>query len=155
MPSYYRDQDAPLPNRPRNVGVCFIVEIDGGVLIDTREDDGSQAFTGGTLEEGESVHEALARELSEETGLEIGDMTLLGVFSDPSRIVAYRDGAVHRLLSLAFVVTPKPGTRPRASDESLELRIVSRAELRDLAFWPAHRPIRDAYLAFDGDVFVA
>ena len=155
MPSYYRDPDAPTPNRPRKVGVCFIVEIDGGVLIDTREDDGSLAFTGGTLEEGESVHEALERELLEETGLTVGKVTPLGVFSDPSRIVAYANGAVHRVLSIAFVVTPEPGTRPRASEESLELRVVSRAELRDLPFWPAHRPIRDAYLEFDGSVVFA
>lgn len=154
LPSYYRDPDAPTPNRPRKVGVCFIVEIDRGVLIDMREDDGSLAFTGGTLEEDESVHEAVSRELFEETGLRVRGMTLLGVFSDPSRIVAYRDGAVHRVLSIAFIVTPKPGTPPRPSEESLELRIVSRAELRDLPFWPAHRPIRDAYLAFDGNVVV-
>lgn len=154
MPSYYRDPNAPTPNRSRKVGVCFIVEIDGGVLIDRREDDGSLAFTGGTLEEGESVQGALQRELFEETGLEVRELTPLGVFSDPSRIVAYADGAVQRVLSLAFVVTPMPGTRPRASEESLELRIVSRAELRDLPIWPAHRPIRDAYLAFDGKVVV-
>ena len=155
MPSYYRDPDAPTPNRRRKVGVCFIVEIDGGVLIDTREDDGSLAFTGGTLEEGESVYEALERELFEETGLKAGDVRPLGVFSDPSRIVSYADGAVHRVLSLAFIVTPEPGTQPHASEKSLELRIVSRAELRDLPFWPAHRPIRDAYLEFDGTVVVA
>ena len=62
MPSYYRDPDAPTPNRPLKVGVCFIVEIDGGVLSDRRRDDGSWAFTGGTLEDGESVEAALARE---------------------------------------------------------------------------------------------
>ncbi len=155
MPSYYRDPHAPAPNRPLKVGVCFIVEMDGGVLIDRREDDGSLAFTGGTLEEGESVHEALARELFEETGLEADRVTPLGVFSDPSRIVEYTDGSVHRVLSLAFVVTPRPGMRPRASEESLELRIVSRAELRELSLWPAHRPICDAYLDFDGTVVVA
>jgi 8-oxo-dGTP pyrophosphatase MutT (NUDIX family) len=155
MPSYYRDPDAPPPNRPRKTGVCFIVELDGGVLIDRREDDGSLAFTGGTLEEGESVREALERELIEETGLEVRSVIPLGVFSDPSRIVSYADGSVHRVLSLAFIVTPEPGPRPRASEESLELQIVSREELRDLPFWPAHRPIRDAYLGFDGNVVVA
>lgn len=135
--------------------MCFIVEIEGEVLIDRREDDGSLAFTGGTLEEGESVREALERELFEETGLAVGEVTPLGVFSDPSRIMTYTDGAVHRMLSLAFIVTPELGDRPRASGESLELRIVSRAELRDLPFWPAHRPIRDAYLKFDGNLVVA
>ncbi|MDQ3381013.1 MAG: NUDIX domain-containing protein [Actinomycetota bacterium] len=155
MPSYYRNPDAPTPNRPLKVGVCFIVEMDGGILVDRREDDGSLAFTGGTLEDGESVEDALARELFEETGLEVSSATFLGVFSDPTRIVAYRDGAVHRTLSLAFVVVPRPGTKPRISEESLELLVVSTDRLRELPFWPAHRPIRDAYLAFDGNVVVA
>lgn len=154
MPSYYRDPEAPTPNRPLKVGVCFIVEIDGGVLIDRRRDDGSWAFTGGTLEDGESVEDALARELFEETGLEVGRAAPLGVFSDPSRIVVYPDGSVYRVLSLAFVVTPRRGKKPRASDESLELSVVSSGQLRELSFWPAHRPIRDAYLSFDGNVVV-
>ncbi len=155
MPSYYRDPEAPTPNRPRKVGVCFIVEMEGGVLVDRREDDGSLAFTGGTLEEDESVEDALARELFEETGLEVLRATPLGVFSDPSRIIEYSDGSVHRVLSLAFVVVPRPGSKPRVSDESLELLVVSTDRLRELPLWPAHRPIRDAYLAFDGEVVVA
>jgi len=154
MPSYYRDPDAPTPNRPLKVGVCFIVEIDGGVLIDRRKDDGAWAFTGGALEDGESVSDALARELLEETGLEVDRVTPLGVFSDPSRIVAYPGGSVYRVLSLAFVVTPRAGTKPRVSDESLELSVVTADRLRELPIWPAHRPIRDAYLSFDRDVVV-
>jgi 8-oxo-dGTP pyrophosphatase MutT (NUDIX family) len=77
LPSYYRDPDAPTPNCPLKVGVCFIVEMDGGVFIDRREDDGSVAFTGGTTEDVESAREALARELLEETGLEVGAVTPL------------------------------------------------------------------------------
>jgi len=155
MPSWYRDRDAPHPNESRRAGVCFLVELDGGVLIDRRRDDGSLAFTGGALDEGEAVLDCLARELREETGLEVGHAALLGVFSDPTRVVSYPDGAVNRLLSVAFVVTPRPGAEPRTSDESLELLVVSRAELRDLPIWPAHQPIRDAYLAFDGTPVVA
>ena len=155
MPSYYRDPAAPTPNCPLKVGVCVIVEMDGGVLVDRREDDGSLAFTGGTLEDGELVEDAVARELFEETGLEVLSATFLGVFSDPTRIVAYRNGSVHRILSLAFVVVPRPGAEPRISNESLELSVMSRDRLRELSFWPAHRPIRDAYLAFDGNVVVA
>jgi len=155
MPSWYRDPDAPSPNQPRRAGVCFLVELDGGVLIDRRRDDGALALTGGALDEGESVLECLARELREETGLEVERATLLGIFSDPSRRVGYPDGAVNGLLSVAFVVTPRAGAGPTASDESIELRVVSRDELRELPIWPAHRPIRDAYLAFDGRPVVA
>ena len=154
MPSWYRDPDAPAPNRPRNVGVCFIVEIDGGVLIDRRSDDGLLAFTGGRLEDDETVTDGLARELREETGLEVDDLTFIGVFSDPQRLVGYADGSVWPVLSFAFVVTPKAG-RPRISDESLEFRIVSRDDLNDLTLTAAHRPIRDAYLAFDGIPVIA
>jgi len=77
------------------------------------------------------------------------------VFSDPTGLISYPDGSVVRVLTLAFVVTPRPGDRTRASDESLELRVVSRDELGAMEIWPAQRPIRDAYLAFDGDVVVA
>jgi len=153
--SWYRDPSAPTPNRPRKVGVCFIVEMDGGVLVDRRADDGSLAFTGGTLEDGETVTEALARELAEETGLEVERSTFLGVFSDPTRLIGYPDGSVVRVLTLAFVVTPRPRARARVSDESLELHVVSRVELQAMEIWPAQRPIRDAYLSFDGDVVIA
>ena len=155
MPSWDRDPDAPAPNRPRKVGVCFIVELDGGVLIDRRSDDGALAFTGGTLEDDETVTEGLARELREETGLEVEDLTFLGLFSDPQRLIGYTDGSVWPLLSLAFAVTPKPGRRPELSEESLELRVVTRDELRDLPLTPVHRQIRDVYLAFDGTPVVA
>ncbi len=155
MPSWYRDPSAPTPNKPRKVGVCFIVEMDGGVLVDRRADDGSLAFTGGTLEDGETVSEAIERELGEETGLEVERSTFLGVFSDPTRLIGYPDGSVVRVLTLAFVVTPRTSGEPRVSDESLELRVVSRDELRAMEIWPAQRPIRDAYLSFGGDVVVA
>ena len=59
------------------------------------------------------------------------------------------------VLSLAFVVIPKPGYRLEISDESLELRVVTRDELRDVELTPVHREIRDAYLAFDGNPVLA
>ena len=112
-------------------------------------------LTGGTLEDDESLLEGLARELAEETGLEVERATLLGIFSDPTRLIGYDDGSVWRLLTVAFVVEVVSGRAPRISNESLELRGVSREELRELTLTPVHRMIRDAYLAFDGNVVVA
>ena len=129
-----------------------MIEIEGLILVDRRSDDGSWAFLGGGVEEDESVLDALHREVREETGLEVLTADLLGVFSDPTRIIEYPDGTVQRLMTVAFVVVPEPGAAPRASDESLELRLVARDELRTLPLWPAATPIRDAFLAAAGVV---
>lgn len=148
VPSYYRDPAAPEPNRPRSTGVMALIERDGSVLVERRADSDvfEWAFIGGAVGE-ESVLDALHREVREETGFEIDAAQLFGIFSDPTRIVAYPDGNVHRLTSIAFRVVPAGAGSPRLSDESVEMRFVSRAELGTLPFWPAHRPVRDALLA--------
>ena len=46
---------------------------------------GSWALPGGFVEEDEQVVEAAPRELAEETGLQIGEMRLLGVYDTPGR----------------------------------------------------------------------
>ncbi len=147
MPSYYRDPAAPTPNVPRRVGVTALIERDGAFLVERRVDDPDRwAFVGGTLEENEHVVEALEREVREETGFEIEHAELIGVFSDPTRIVAYPDGNICRILSVAFRVTPHGRGEPVESDETAGMRFVSREELAGLAFWPVQQPIRDALL---------
>jgi 8-oxo-dGTP pyrophosphatase MutT (NUDIX family) len=156
MPSYYRDPDAPTPNVPRRIGVTALIERDGRLLVERRVDDADVwAFVGGTLEDDESALDALAREVREETGYTIEGSALLGIFTDPSRIVAYPDGNVCRFVSIAFRVTPAEHTDPVLSDESREMRFVARAELAELPFWPAQLPIRGALLADGKEIVVA
>lgn len=154
MPSYYRDPQAPMPNVPRRVGTTALIERDGAFLLERRRDDGSWGFVGGRVHDDETVLAALHREVLEETGLRIARATLLGVFSDPTRVVAYPDGNVCQVLSIVFLVVPVEGDEPVASEESLELRWVGRDELGKLELWPVHRPIRDAFLAGPGGVVV-
>jgi 8-oxo-dGTP pyrophosphatase MutT (NUDIX family) len=147
VPSYYRDPEAPEPNRPRGIGVTALIERDGQVLVERRADDADVwAFIGGTLGD-ESVLDALHREVREETGFEIEHATLFGIFSDPTRIVAYPDGNVRRMTSIAFRVSPVGNGEPTLSHESAEMRFVSRDDLAGLPFWPAQIPIREALLA--------
>jgi ADP-ribose pyrophosphatase YjhB (NUDIX family) len=148
MPSYFRDPTAPEPNRPRGVGVTALIERAGLVLVERRSDSDvvEWAFIGGGLGD-ESILHALHREVREETGFEIEAATLFGIFSDPTRIVAYPDGNVHCITSIAFRVRPAGTAEPTLSHESAEMRFVSRNELGELPFWPAHIPIREALLA--------
>ena len=155
MPSYYRDPTAPEPNRPRGIGVTALIERDGRVLVERRADDADVwAFIGGTLGN-ESVLDALHREVREETSFEIEHATLFGIFSDPTRIVAYPDGNVLRITSIAFRVRPVGNDEPVLSHESAEMRFVMRHELADLPFWPAHIPIREALLGDPATPIVA
>jgi 8-oxo-dGTP pyrophosphatase MutT (NUDIX family) len=156
VPSYYLDPAAPTPNVPRRVGVTALIERDGLFLVERRVDDSHEwAFIGGTLEEDEPVLGALHREVLEETGLEIEQASLFGVFSDPTRIVAYQDGSVCRITSIAFRVQPRRDADPAPSEESRGMRFVSGDELAALPFWPVHVPIRDALLSADRSIVVA
>ena len=73
-------------NRP--VGVDTVVYKDGKVLMIKRATDpdaGKYALPGGYLDKGESAELAAAREVKEETGLEVEIIKLIGVRSDPAR----------------------------------------------------------------------
>ncbi|HUF01914.1 MAG TPA: NUDIX domain-containing protein [Gaiellaceae bacterium] len=156
MPSFYRDPDAPTPTVPRTVGVTALIERDGAFLVERRADfDVDEwAFVGGRVDD-ESVLEALQREVLEETGFAIEQASLFGIFSDPTRLVAYPDGNVCRITSIAFLVQPRGDAEPLPSEESREMRFVRRDELGRLPLWPAHLPIREALLAGGDSVVVA
>jgi ADP-ribose pyrophosphatase YjhB (NUDIX family) len=156
VPSYYRDAAAPSPNVPRRVGVIALIERDGVFLVERRVDDRQQwAFVGGNVEEDEQLLDGLHREVREETGFEIEHTSLLGLFSDPTRIVEYPDGTVCRILSVAFHVVPRGDGEPVPSSESAGMEFVTRAELADRPLWPAHLPVREALLAAASEIVVA
>jgi ADP-ribose pyrophosphatase YjhB (NUDIX family) len=62
------------------------------VLLIQRSDDGKWAVPGGAMMAGESLSEACAREVLEETGLKIKVNRLLSVYTSPHRLLTYPDG---------------------------------------------------------------
>jgi ADP-ribose pyrophosphatase YjhB (NUDIX family) len=77
---------------------------DGGeLLLMRRSDNGHWGLPGGYVEVGESVVEATAREVLEETGVRVQVGRLIGVYSDPRRqVVAYPDGCRVQAVNLCF-----------------------------------------------------
>jgi 8-oxo-dGTP pyrophosphatase MutT (NUDIX family) len=59
---------------------------------------------GGHAEPGESVAEACAREVWEETGLRVNIGRLIGVYSSPDFLLEYADGRRHQIVALNFEV---------------------------------------------------
>jgi len=81
---------------------AVIFNEDKKVLLTRRSDNGQWCLPGGAMEAGESVAEACAREVWEETGLRVDVLRLIGVYSDPHRIIVYPDGNKAHIVALSF-----------------------------------------------------
>ena len=115
----------PIAGRPHAVraGVCAaIFDSDGGVLMEHRSDNGFWGLPGGGVDVGESVEQAVKREVLEETGLRVEIKRLIGVYSDPRdyNIAAYPDGNVLQGVSFLFECVRVDGDL-RISHESTDI----------------------------------
>jgi len=146
---YYRDASAPEPNHPRTLGVIAVIERDGDVLLERRRDAPVWSLIAGMVDETESLSQAVAREVQEETGLTASRISLMGTFTDPARIVSYPDGNIYRVASFAYSVEVESFDGLRPSAESEELRFFPREELSSLAMPATQRPIVECLLSGD------
>ncbi|NYB51729.1 MAG: NUDIX hydrolase [Methanobacteriaceae archaeon] len=111
---------------------AVITDQHGDIVFIRRKNppyQGSWAFPGGFVEYGETVEEAVLREVKEETGLEIEIRELLGVYSDPQR-----DPRGHTI-SICFLAKISEGEL-RAGTDAAEVSTftIEKALKSDLAF---------------------
>lgn len=137
------DPNAPRPNLPRRAGAVLAALGDGGatVLMERRSDSGLWGLIGGSLDDDESILTGLRREVGEETGRAIiGEPDLLGVFSNPTRILSYPDGNVFASITVGFVGTLEDGPLT-CSHESTELAYRRWEEIDPAGVPATHRAI--------------
>ena len=144
---FYKDPDAPQPNRPISVGVLALIDSAGALLMDRRSDCGRWGLPGGAIAPDEALEAALVREVREETGLAVTDCELFCISADPSRIARYPDGNVVRLLTFAFAARVENLDALRASEESEGLAFLRRDELRRTDVIETARPIVERYFS--------
>jgi ADP-ribose pyrophosphatase YjhB (NUDIX family) len=127
---------------------CAAVILDPGhqtVLLTRRADNGLWCLPGGGMEAGESVTEACAREVLEETGLIVSVTRLIGIYSDPDRLLVYADGNAYHVVGLCFLAEYSGGTL-QLSDETIEFGYFSLEEIGSLQLLDQHRErIEDAF----------
>ena len=70
------------------------------VLLTRREDNGRWCLPGGGMDSGESAAEACAREVLEETGLQVLVTKLVGIYTTPDLLIEYPDG--NKIQPVAF-----------------------------------------------------
>ena len=106
-----------------NPGVRAIIRDDAGaVLLQLRGDFKIWGLPAGGMELGESVQEAVRREVYEETGLTVVKARPFGIYSDPRFAFAYPNGDQCQPFTVAFLVEEWTGTVTPDGDESLDLR---------------------------------
>lgn len=98
----------------------------------------------GHVEPGESITDALHREILEETGLSVAAERLVSLNSDPSfQIVAYPDGRRVQFITALFACRVTGGTL-RGSDEGTEWRWCPPDDLPEPLLPYAHVWLADA-----------
>ncbi|MFC9427253.1 NUDIX hydrolase [Streptomyces sp. NPDC056987] len=109
--------------RPHSVSVAgVIVDDHGRALLIKRRDNGHWEPPGGVVEAGETLPDALQREVLEETGIKIAlPATLTGVYKNMTGLI----------VSLVFRCQAIEG-QPTTGDETKALRWVARDEVAEL-----------------------
>jgi len=123
---------------------CVIFDRDGRVLLIRRKNEpfkGAYALPGGFVDVGERVEAACRREVLEETGLKVGELHLVGIYSDPGRDPRGHTVSIAYLSQLAEAPTPTAGSDAEAAQwvkdwRSLDLafdhaKIIADAAKRD------------------------
>ena len=100
------------------IAVDAITLYKGSILfIERKKAPFGWAFPGGHLEPGESLEQALVRELKEETNLDVNKMYQFKNYSDPNR------DPRGRVISTVFVVDAYG--RPKAQSDAKNFKLIS------------------------------
>ncbi len=103
-------------------GASIIVEdAMGRILMQQRTDDGTWSYPGGRIEIDETVEDGARREVLEECGLEVGEMTLLGVFSGTELNHIYPNGNEVCGIDIVYISHDYKGTLTSQDGEARQM----------------------------------
>jgi 8-oxo-dGTP diphosphatase len=110
---------------------CVVFDNEGRLLLIRRKNapfKGARALPGGFVEYGEDTITAARRELEEETGLKVGQLHLVGVYSDPKR-----DPRGH-CISIAYVAVAPRSAKVQGGDDAASAAFEAGWKKMKLAF---------------------
>jgi ADP-ribose pyrophosphatase YjhB (NUDIX family) len=142
---YFNDPDAPKANSLVPSVTAIVLDDGGHILMVHKTDNDLWALPGGAIDVGESISDAVTREVKEETGLEVEVTGVVGLYTNPNHVMAYDDGEVRQQFSLCFT-TRLLGGDVRTSSETSEVTFVSPSNLHALNIHPSMRLRIEHYL---------
>ncbi|MFJ7667413.1 NUDIX hydrolase [Lysinibacillus sp. NPDC097195] len=113
------------------VGCGVIIEQDNQILLQHRTDQDVWGIPGGVMEPGETFLEEAIRETYEETGLQVEQLALFGIYSGEEGFAAYSNGDKVFSVQIIFHSSCFTG-QIQDSEESHEHRFFSRDNLPHL-----------------------
>lgn len=125
----------------------FLENADGKLLMQLRADFRVWGFPGGNAEIGERFEDCIAREVREETGLEVTNLVPAALSCDPrEETLTYPNGDECQFLVMMYWSRDFTGEPALADDENLDIGWFGPGD------WPQMLPTMrrglDAYLAF-------
>ena len=135
---YLDDPTAPTANSIVVAVTAYIEDEAGRILMIRRTDNDLYAIPGGAQEVGETISQTVVREVKEETGVDVEVTGLIGIYSDPSHVIAFTDGEVRQEFSICFRARPVGGELA-TSTESKEVLWVEPSKLDELNIHPSIR----------------
>jgi 8-oxo-dGTP pyrophosphatase MutT (NUDIX family) len=127
----------------------ILVDEQRRLLLQRRADSGHWGLPAGVVDVGDSVLDALSREVLEETGLTVVRAELFGLYTEPRFSVVYPNGDEVQTFTVAFLVREWSGSLSADSDEVVDVRFFPLDALPD-NLYPIHRETIDDYRHFDG-----
>lgn len=111
-------------------GPRAVIENEAGeILFVRRSDDGRWVMPAGQIELGESIHDALVREVREETGLLVEAATPIALYTEDRFSFVNAYGASHQMFAVVFHVTRFSGELITSTDETTGARFFRRDAL--------------------------
>jgi ADP-ribose pyrophosphatase YjhB (NUDIX family) len=135
---YYHQDDSPAANSLVPGASAIVVDEQGRILLQRRRDNSRWALPGGLMEIGEGIGRTAAREVEEETGIEVEPDHVVGVYSDPGHVFAYDDGEVRQEFSVC-IACRVTGGQLSPGDEALEARFFEPGAIAGLDMHPSIR----------------
>ncbi|WP_032122091.1 NUDIX hydrolase [Clostridium amazonitimonense] len=128
--------------------VVLIIDEKKRILLQKRKTThyGTWGLPGGLMELGESTEETARREIFEETGLTVGKLNLIDVFSGADNFLKLSNGDEFYSVTIAYYTENISGDIKMDEMESLELKFISLDELPKNMV-KSHRKIIDSFLS--------
>jgi len=118
-------------NQPLLMVGSTVLVLDGKnrLLMMKRSDSNNWGVPGGAMELGETTEETARRELHEETGLEVNELTLFSVFSGKELYYQYPSGEEVYNVSIVYLARDVHGTVELSDGEHYDFQYFDLASL--------------------------